>query len=122
MLPGAPITEVTALELVTTHTTENGWDVLAVSGEVDLATAKQLEDDIAEHVDADCRLCLDLTGVGFMDSTGLRVLIGALKAVEDASGQLRVVAGDGAVFKLLGITGLHDRLDLYDSVAAATGS
>ncbi len=110
------------MELATAHRTSGEWDVLEVRGEVDLATAPQLERDIAEHIGEGGKLCLDLTGVGFMDSTGLRVLIGALKSVEEAGGELRIVPGDGAVAKLLTITGLDDRLDLHDSVAAATDS
>ncbi len=110
------------MELATAHHTSGEWDLLAVRGEVDLATAPQLERDIGEHVREGCKLCLDLTGVGFMDSTGLRVLIGALKSVEEAGGELRIVPGDGAVAKLLTITGLDDRLDIYPSVDAATGS
>ncbi len=110
------------MELAIAHHTSGEWDVHAVRGEVDLATAAQFERDIFEAVSEGCKLCLDLTGVSFMDSTGLRVLIGGLKAVEEADGELRIVAGDGAVAKLLTITGLDDRLDLYPSVDAATGS
>lgn len=110
------------MELVTAHRIEGDWDVVAVQGEVDLATAPQLERDVTEHVHEGCRLCLDLTGVSFMDSTGLRVLIGTLRAVEEANGHLRIVSGDGPVAKLFSITGLHDRLDVRDSVAAATGN
>ncbi len=110
------------MDLVTNHHEEDGWDVLAVTGEIDLATAPQFEREVSEYIREGCRLCLDLSGVSFMDSTGLRVLIGALKGVEENDGSLRVVAGDGPVAKLLTITGLDERLDLYPSVAAATGS
>lgn len=107
-----------ALVIETSRGEENA--VIAVSGEVDLATAPQLEAAIAA-VDAGV-VVADLTGVTFIDSTGLRVLIGAHEAARDTGGRFAIVVDDGPVTKLFSITGVGDWLDVHDSLAAATAN
>lgn len=81
-------------------------------GEIDLASAPLLE----EHLDtlADDAI-VDLTAVDFIDSTGLRVLI----AAHEARDGLPLVVTDGAVARLFDLTGVAERLDVFESVAAA---
>lgn len=57
-----------------------------------------------------------------MDSTGLAVLVGGLKRVREHEGSLEVVCTKDPVMKLLSITGLDKTINIYTSVAAATGS
>ncbi len=95
------------------------WSVVAVTGEVDLATAPSLRrafEDAAESSDA---VLADLSGVSFMDSTGLRVLIAAHQGLEAAGGKFAVVPGDGAVARLLDITGVDDHIAMYENVTEA---
>lgn len=91
--------------------------VHTVSGEMDLATAPQLEDRLDFDGPAS-RVVLDLTEVTFIDSTGLRAIVGAHEAALDADTQLRVVPGQ-RVMRLLEITGVRDRLTLYSDRASA---
>ncbi len=107
------------MDLSIQHEVKTDWDVLTVGGEIDLATAPELGRAIGEVVGPGCRVCLDLSSVAFIDSTGLRELIRALNAVEAAEGALVVIPGDGPVAKLLAITGLDGKLVLRDSVEQA---
>lgn len=105
-----------ALVIETSRDAEN--TVIAVSGEIDLATAPQLEAAIAAVDDE--TVIADLTGVTFIDSTGLRVLIGAHEAANNAGGRFSIVVADGPVTKLFSITGVGEWLDVHESLAAAT--
>lgn len=81
--------------------------VLGVRGEVDVYTAPKLKAAVVETMEGGCvRLVVDLSEVGFMDSSGLGVLVSALKRTKDAGGALRLVCGDERVLKIFRITGL----------------
>lgn len=95
--------------------------VIAVSGEIDLATAPQFEAAVAE-IGAGEPMVADLTGVTFIDSTGLRVLIGAHEAAGEHGGKFALVVSDGPVTKLLSITGVGDFLEVHDTLASATSN
>ena len=62
-----------------------GGERVALRGELDLATAGRLEGALSE---ASSPVVLDLTGLTFMDSTGVRVL---LEAAERSPGSLRII-------------------------------
>lgn len=97
--------------------THAGHAVIAVRGEIDLATAPTLAaylQDGAEHV-----TILDLTGVSFIDSTGLRVLLSAHEAASGEDRRFVIIAEQGPVTKLFSITGVDELLDLRDSRDAA---
>jgi anti-sigma B factor antagonist len=94
--------------------------VLSVVGEVDAYTAAALQTAITEQVAAGVALVLDLSQVGFIDSTGLRVLVEALRAVREAEGRLTLVTENEQTLKLLRITALDTVFEVQPSVAAAT--
>ena len=62
---------------------------------------------------------LDLTAVGRIDSTGMGVLIGALKRLRAGNGQLRLAAARSDVARALHATGLDKVLPLYPDAATA---
>lgn len=95
--------------------------VVSVKGEVDLYTAPSLKESVADLVSSGrSRIAVDLGEVDFMDSTGLGVLIGALKRCREAEGALALVAPRDPVLKVLGITGLDRVFPIHDSVERAT--
>jgi anti-anti-sigma factor len=86
---------------------------VAPSGELDIATAGQLEGALREVEQTDAQtIVLDLSGLTFIDSTGLRLVLDANDRCGGAADRLRVIAGSPAVERLLDIVGLRERLPL----------
>ena len=99
---------------------QHGIPVVAVSGEVDVATAPTLRDRLqAQVAEGHSTLVVDLIGVTFLDSTALGVLVGALKRCRDAVGDLRLVAREPRVLKVFEITGLNEVFTISDTVERA---
>ena len=88
----------------------NGW---SVTGEIDAATAQQLADAFANLPDVDDGAVeVDLARVTFIDSSGLRVLLGLADRAE-ASGRAVVIRNASRpVSKLLAVTQLESRFGL----------
>jgi anti-sigma B factor antagonist len=84
---------------------------VAVSGELDLATAPRLSAAVAEHGDARV-LVLDMTATTFIDSTGVRALLQAHRRSAGSGSRLVVVAGDGTVRRVLELCELDGRLTI----------
>ncbi len=99
------------------------WTVLDVMGEVDLFTASALRERIVGLIEAGNRqLLVNLAEVGFMDSSGLGVLVAGLKRVREAGGDMALVCREGPTQKVLAITGLDRVFAIYGSVDDAGGS
>ncbi len=94
--------------------------VVAVRGEIDVATAPQLRECLQRVIaDGASTVVLDLLGVSFLDSTALGVLVGAHKRCRELGGDLRVVVADPRIVKIFEITGLIGVFSLADSLDAA---
>jgi anti-anti-sigma factor len=78
-----------------------------VYGELDLASAEPFRQELSAAVrgTSDTTFLVDLSGVTFMDSSGLRALLNAL---EVADGKRVIVQSSRQVFKLLHLSGLAD--------------
>jgi anti-anti-sigma factor len=101
---------------------QNGLLHVAVSGELDIATAPRL-DAALQQPEAATGIVLDLTRVSFIDSTGLRVLLQAHEAARHGGRQLTILPSD-VVTRLIRMTGFSQRLlnDVDDrSSTSATG-
>jgi anti-sigma B factor antagonist len=97
--------------------------VVAVSGEIDVATAPQLRESLHGVIaKGDPIVILDLLDVSFLDSTALGVLVGALKRCRELGGELHVVVSDPRIMKIFEITGLTKVFPIADSLAAAGAS
>ena len=85
---------------------------VAAVGELDIATVEALDRAVREIEDTGQMIVLDLSGLDFIDSTGLRLVIDLNERYGGEADRLRVVAGSPAVERLLDIAGLRDRLPL----------
>lgn len=102
---------------------EGAWTVLDVAGEIDLFSAPQLKEQIAELIgNRSDHLLVNLEKVSFMDSTGLGVLLGALKRVREHRGSLALVCPPGPVHRVLTLTGLHKVFPIHESLEDAARS
>ncbi len=84
---------------------EGDATTVLAEGEIDKATAPLLRDCLT---DLQGDVVLDLTALEFLDSTGLGVLIGASRSLEESGGRLRVRAPQPQVRRVLDITGLGE--------------
>lgn len=94
----------------------DGYTVVAVAGEVDVATAPTLRERLDETIGQSGSLVVvDLGGVTFIDSTALGVLIGALNRSAAEGGVLRLVISEPRIIKIFEITGLTELFDIRSS-------
>jgi anti-anti-sigma factor len=100
-----------------------GFTVLTARGTIDYWTVRPLRTAIEEAVAAP-RPCvvLDLGKVGFVDSTGLALLVSADQWTRDRDGWFRIAEPADQLRRLLTTTNLDRRLAVHGSVADATGS
>ncbi len=79
--------------------------VVTLAGELDLSSAGVLEREVAElHAAGHDRIVVDLSRVEFIDSTGLRVLLGLHRSSERVGRLLSLVRGPGPVHRLFELT------------------
>lgn len=101
---------------------QDGYTVVWVRGEIDMATAPDLMKELAEPVRAQqCRVVVDLTDVTFMDSTGLNVLVLARNWASAGSGEVRLVGSSGIVRKVLRISGLDQIFPVHSTIEESIG-
>ena len=94
--------------------------VVAATGELDLHTVERLREKLADVIEAGGRrLLVDLTGVSFLDSTALGVLVDAARTLKSSQGQLVLVADDPRVSRVLEITGLQRVLGVEPTLPEA---
>jgi anti-sigma B factor antagonist len=90
--------------------------VIALSGELDLASSGALEDELARVATSGVtQIVVDLRDLEFMDSTGLSTLVKAHQRAEVAGQQFGLVRGPQQVQRLLSLTGVEDRLRFGDT-------
>lgn len=97
--------------------------VVHVKGEVDIYTSPALRTALSDVTGDGCGMVIvDLAEVPFIDSSGLGVLVGALRRVRESDGELRIVSGHDTVVKILRITGLDKVFALYSTLDEAQGA
>ena len=102
------------------RTVDERTTVLAVEGEIHVSTAPEFSAMLSATVDGGrMSLVLDLAGVMFIDSTGLSVLLNALRQVTHAGGQMAVVCSNPTVLRLFEITKLDSTFDIHAEVEPA---
>ncbi len=102
------------------------FSLLAVSGEVDIATAPRLRKQLDELMEMDqTDVVVDLDGIDFLDSTGLGVLVGALKRLRARGGELHLICTQPRIHKVFDLTGPTKMFQIHktvgDAVAGAAG-
>lgn len=115
---GPEVTE----QLEITSSERSGWTVLTATGEIDLASVDYLQSALdAAFAKVDPQVVIDLSAVSFLDSTGLRALIGAHRRGEDEGAKVALVVNGGPVERLLEITGVDASLNIHPTLESVTG-
>jgi anti-sigma B factor antagonist len=98
-----------------------GWAVVSVAGELDVYTCPVLRTELETLSRCGrAHIVLDLARLDFTDSSGLGVIVGALKRALAANGCVRVACAQEYLLKMLRITGLAKMLTLTETLEQAT--
>ena len=102
---------------------ENNITTISVKGSVDALTAAELTNTMNKQVeDGHVNLIVDLTGLAFMSSAGLRSLLGAVKETRTHGGDLRIVSTNPGIDKVLKMSGFHNIAKVFTSQTDALAS
>ncbi len=94
--------------------------ILEIEGEVDVYTSPQLKQDLVALAEQGTKhIVIDLSKVEYLDSTGLGVLIGGLKRLREAGGNMALVGPGMRIQRIFEITGLNKIFDIYATEAEA---
>ena len=89
------------------RTGANGYQIVSVTGELDIATAEQAYSYISEVIDGrPAPVTVDLSGVTFCDASGLGVLARISRHARQAGRQLKLASARPSLLKIMRITGL----------------
>ena len=106
--------------MILTHRNIEGIDIVALSGRLVMADAPQARQKLLATVEqGNGKLILDLAEVGFMDSSGLSVLVSAFKAARAKNGDVALLHLSPTVRSLIELTRLQQVFSIFDDEAAA---
>jgi anti-sigma B factor antagonist len=109
--------------LLITATTDQGVTVLQCSGRVVLGESAGLRDAIRDALSrGETHIVLDLTGVNYIDSSGIGELVSGYTVTRNSGGNLLLAGLQKRVRDLLQITKLYTVFDVFENVSAAVES
>jgi anti-sigma B factor antagonist len=98
----------------------DGVPVVKAAVEVDATNAQDLRSAILAAISTSTeRLIVDMSDTGFCDSTGLNVLVRAHKRLEEAGGELLLVATEPTLLRIFKVTGMDTMFHLFASLDEA---
>lgn len=104
-------------------TQDNNSTIVAVSGSIDALTAPDLAKILVSQIaEGRVNLVVDLIGVDFMSSAGLRTLLGAMKESRSNGGDLRIASTNPGIDQVLQMSGFHIIVKVYSSQTEAVSS
>lgn len=88
-----------------------------VEGEIDAYTAPKLREAVFPLSEKEnVKIVIDLSGVSYMDSTGLGVIVGVFKSVRTHKGEFKLIGLSERLKRLFDITGLADIIDINSKI------
>ncbi|MFW5692084.1 MAG: STAS domain-containing protein [Chloroflexota bacterium] len=97
--------------------------LIEVTGRVDSMTANELGESLNQAINnGSVNIVLDLAGVEYMSSAGLREIVGGLKRVKRANGDLRIAQPTERVLEVFEMAGLDTILQIFSTQTEAVGS
>lgn len=99
-----------------------GVTVVTVSGRIDSETAPAFDAELTKAVGNSSKLVLELKGVEYMSSAGLRAVVKAAQSVEQNGGAVKLASAPELVASVFYTVGLNQRITEYKSVDEAIAS
>jgi len=101
---------------------ENGVAVITISGRLALGgETEKLDAALTKLLAADHKtVVLDITGLDYVDSSGVGMLVSCLTKLKKAGGEMKVAGATPRIRRIFSMTGVEGLMSLYDTVAAAT--
>ena len=90
-----------------TQETRSGWRVVAVRGRADSEGADQLETELRTAAENHPKVAVDLAGVDYISSAGLRAILQGARAAQNHSAEFTVCAAIPSVQKVFDMSGMH---------------
>jgi anti-anti-sigma factor len=100
----------------------DGMAIITLIGDLDIITGRELDDTLVDSRRTADRVVLDLAAVDFMDTSSLAVIVSHWKGLVAAGGSLALAGARFQYTRTLWITGLADRIPMYDTVATAVAA
>jgi anti-sigma B factor antagonist len=98
-------------------------ELIAVSGRIDSSNANDLDAALKELTDkGEYQLVLNMSGVEYTSSAGLRAMVAALRECKKHNGDLRLSAPSDRVQEVLDLAGLDSLFQIFDDDVSAVGS
>jgi anti-sigma B factor antagonist len=98
-------------------------ELVTVSGRIDSSNANEFDDALKNLTDnGDYQLVLNMSGVEYTSSAGLRALVAALRECKKHNGDLRISSPSDKVSEVLDLAGLTSLFQVYDDDTSAVGS
>ncbi|MCA9918008.1 MAG: STAS domain-containing protein [Anaerolineales bacterium] len=98
-------------------------DLVTVTGRIDSSNASEFEGGLKDLTsNGRTNLVLNLSGVTYMSSAGLRALVSTLKECKKRSGDMRLASPSERVGEVLTLAGLDSLFQVYSDDTAAVGS
>ncbi len=97
--------------------------VVTPRGELDMASAPELEQAVMPRLSEGAWIVLDLRSLEFIDSSGLRVVVGVHRAAEEQGGRFTCVRGQpgSTVHRIVEIAGIDGVIEMVDDPAQPQG-
>lgn len=106
-----------------TKTEVNGVPVIALKGRLDMAGAQAIDLKFMAQTSAQkISTVVDLSGLTFLSSVGIRVFMQNAKALSLAGKKLLLAGAGGEVAEVLRISGVGEAIGCYDSVDQAVAA
>jgi len=116
---GAVTDARSSLDVHDVHQATPGAAVLALTGELDLATIGVLKDAVGDRLAPDVHVVLDLAGLTFCDSTGLGAFVALQRQARASGARFALAAPRKRIADLFALSGIDQVIVVYDSTDAA---
>lgn len=104
------------MALAISTSTDQGNAVVSVTGEVDVSNAAELRAALDACLsESPAEVVVDLSGVPYIDSTGIGVLVGAAHRAAEAGARITVARPQRNVLRVLGLLGVGADLNIQES-------